>query len=116
MAGFTWRFLRKWGLLGGYQEAELKSPLRLIERINPPAAASAVYQYDLAETQRHFRLGLEYALGRNAYFLLSGGLLQVERSRENLGSVQTGEPPNAAKNGKSDFSQTLSQALIQVRF
>lgn len=106
--GLDYHFLRKWGILGGYQRAVLTSPLTLVQ-------ANVANQFDFKETQGNLRMGVEYGLGKNAYFLLSGGLLQVDRTQTHRGT-SAGAAANPALNAKSDFSQTFSQALIKVRF
>lgn len=107
-AGLTWRFLGKWGVLGGYQWASLESPATQVQ-------AGVRQQYDMDEDQGHFRLGLEYALSRQAYFLVSGGLVQVERRRTHRGT-SAGGAADPSLDGTSDFSQTVSQVLVKVRF
>ena len=107
-AGFAYRFLPKWGLLGGYQQASLKSPMRL-------TLANVRHQFSMDENQSHFRLGLEYVFTRNTYLLVSGGLLQVERTSVHRGD-SNGGAADPARNAKSDFSQALSQAMVKVRF
>ncbi|MDB5105257.1 MAG: hypothetical protein JWP91_2946 [Fibrobacteres bacterium] len=115
MAGFRWQFFTKWGLLGGYQQAKVASPMRLSE-IGGADAKAHSYQYTLDETQKHFRAGVEYAVTRDAYLLLSGGLVSVDRTRINQGTAENAEGPIAARNVSSDFTQTLSQVVIKVRF
>ncbi len=116
MAGCYYRFFRKWALLGGVQQATLESTLRNQETSVP--AQQVVHQYSRAETQRHYRGGLEYALGENAYLVVSGGMIDVERTTTHLGSAQTGAETNAdpAKNRRTDFSQLLTQLVINVKF
>jgi hypothetical protein len=107
-AGFTFRFFKKWGFLGGYEMATLKAPQFQI-------AGAVRNQFDLDETQSHYRLGLEYSPFRKASFLVSGGMLNVDRERTHRGT-DAAATPNPALNSKDDFSQVLSQALIMVRF
>jgi hypothetical protein len=107
-AGLSYHFFVKWGILGGYQQASLKAPTsRTISNVRN--------HFDLDEKQKHFRLGLEYAMSKQASFLISGGLLQVERTQLHRGASGA-TAPNPALNVTSEFSQTLSQALIKVRF
>jgi hypothetical protein len=107
-AGFNWRIFSKWAVLGGFQQAVLQSPTRL-------DSASVHNLYNAKETQRHFRVGVEYNLGKHSYFLISGGLLDLDRKLTHKGT-EAGGPPNPGKNSGSDFSQLLSQALVKVRF
>ncbi len=75
-----------------------------------------MYQYRQEDTQKHFRAGLEYSLTRNAYVMVSVGLIAVDRGLVNFGTKANAEGPVAAKNSQNDFTQTLSQAVIKVEF
>jgi hypothetical protein len=116
MAGVHWKFLPKWGLLAGFQQAKLALATRVLEKGTGADAGSHVYQYRQDETQRHLRAGIEYALTRDAYLMLSGGLISVDRSLANRGTPENAEGPVPARDTRSDFTQTLSQAVIKVGF
>ncbi|MDB5048784.1 MAG: hypothetical protein JWO30_1855 [Fibrobacteres bacterium] len=106
--GLTYRFFTKWRILGGYQQADVKSPQTLVQ-------AGVRNQFDMKEKQTHFRLGVEYSLSKKASFLVSGGLLTVDRDGTHRGT-DAAAAPNPALDSHSDFSQTLTQALVKVRF
>jgi hypothetical protein len=116
MVGFHWRFFEKWGLLGGYQQANLTSFFYASERGTGADAAVHPYQYTLDMPQKHFRVGVEYAMTKQAYFLLSGGFIAVETKAANQGTAANAEGPVPARNIDKDFSQVLSQAAIRVKF
>lgn len=87
MAGARWQMASKWALLAGWQQSRLVGPA--------------------TETQGHWRGGLEYAVTRDAYFLLSGGSL----SKEATSAAAPGAVP-----AKASFRQTLAHALVNARF
>jgi hypothetical protein len=116
MAGFRWQMFSKWGLLGGFEQAKVASPQRIAEKGVTDPAKTHVYQYKLDETQKHFRAGLEYTVTRNAYLMVSGGMISVDRARVNKGTADNAEGPVAARDVKSDFNQMLAQAVIKVKF
>lgn len=107
-AGLSFHFYVKWGILAGYEQAELKAPQALVR-------ANVRNQYDATEKQSHYRIGLEYALSKKASFLVSGGMLKVDRDYAYRGAA--GAPAaDPARNEHSGFTQTLTQALVKVRF
>lgn len=116
MAGGRWRFLRKWSLLAGYQQAKIGQSVNVAEKGTGTDAKTHVYQYREDGTQRHARVGLEYSLAKNAYVLVSGGLIGEDVDASNMGTTENAEGPVAARNGHKDFTQTLSQAVIRVGF
>ncbi|GEM_PF-4668736 len=116
MAGIRWQMHPKWGLLGGFEQAKLTSPLRIAEKGVTDPAKTHVYQYKLDETQSHFRAGIEYTVTKNAYLLVSGGVLSVDRKRTNQGTADNAEGAIAARDVKDDFKQMLTQAVIKVKF
>jgi hypothetical protein len=109
MAGAYYRFLTKWAVLGGFQQASGTSPLRL-----------AGNQSDVDLTNRNWRIGIEYTLTQSAYLMLSGGVNTMEGTSIHRGALPPGTAPataaNPALNRTWDFSQTLAQALINVKF
>ncbi len=116
MAGLRWKFLKKWGFLAGFQQAKI-SKQTLVSEADPAAPATThVYQYRQDDTQNHVRAGLEYSLTRNAYVLVSGGLISVDRGLKNQGTTANAAGPVAARDSQKDFTQTLSQAVIKVGF
>jgi hypothetical protein len=116
MAGFRWRFLPKWGVLGGFEQAKTSSLLRVIEKGVTDPAKTHVYQYQGEGTQKHYRAGVEYTVTRNAYLLLAGGLIDVDNTFANLGTAENAEGPIAARSSVPDFKQALTQAVIRVKF
>ena len=106
--GLSWHFFTKWGILAGYQQADLKAPVSMLQ-------GAVLNQYDLTEKQSHFRAGVEYAMSKKASFLVSGGLLKVDQDRVHRGTAAAATA-NPALDNHSDFTQTLTQALVKVRF
>jgi hypothetical protein len=111
MAGLHWRFFAKWGVLAGWQRAVSKLPNGLVAS----RTALAGDQWNLDITQSHWRAALEYALTQSAYLQLGVGMNGYEAARVHAGAVGGGAA-DPAKNGESDFSQSLVQALINVKF
>lgn len=117
MAGLYYRFLPKWSLLGGFQQAASKLPNGLIASRTDLVGN----QFDLDITQHNYRVGVEYALTLSAYLMLSGGVNSYEATRTHMGSLPATAsgavgPANPALSGSADFSQTVVQALINVKF
>ena len=112
MAGIHYQFLRKWALLGGFQQATLTLPVR---QIVGKAKDSTVF-YLLDDLESDFRIGLEYSLGRHAYLMVSGGRIDVKRTFAHQGDMPAGTGRDPARDILNDFSQTLSQATIRVKF
>lgn len=109
MAGAYYRFFTKWALLGGFQQAAGTYASRL-----------GGNQSDIDVTQRNWRAGVEYTLTQSAYLMFSGGMNTVEGTSVHRGTLPPGTAPasaaNPALNRTWDFSQTLAQALINVKF
>ena len=116
MAGLRWKFLKKWGFLAGFQQATISKQTLVTEGEPANAKVKHVYQYRQDDTQNHIRAGLEYSLTRNAYVLVSGGLISVDRGLVNQGTTANAAGPVTARNSQKDFTQTLSQAVIKVGF
>lgn len=115
MLGFHWSFFTKWGLLAGYQQANLTTARFAAEK-GATDAAVHVYQYDVDMPQKNLRAGLEYALTSKAYLMVGGGFIAVEYKAKNKGTTANAEGPVAARDVDRDFSQLLSQAVIRVKF
>lgn len=105
------KFHRLLAVLGGYQQLKSESLTYGVTDVSPEISAK--------RTESYWRAGMEFTIGKNAYFITSFGQLNVDIQND-LTSVSQLDPAQAATITKvsntGDFSQFISQFKIRAEF